>query len=148
MDTILFSSVPILVGGLIAAVGGMLGSHFASKREHEKWVREKRFSAYVALNDSVAEIQVLDRRRLNLTVQIQAAADPTLRAYLTQRGERLLERHEVMWDGLAKASSAVGVLGPQPVIDKVAALQNVSSEGVPNAQREMLAEMQKVLEID
>lgn len=38
--------VPVVVGGLLALVGGLLGAWIQGRREHKRWVREQRFQAY------------------------------------------------------------------------------------------------------
>lgn len=38
--------VPVIVGALLALVGGLLGAWIQGRREHSRWVREQRFQAY------------------------------------------------------------------------------------------------------
>lgn len=38
--------VPVVVGGLLAFVGGLFGAWVQARREHSRWVREQRFEAY------------------------------------------------------------------------------------------------------
>lgn len=38
--------VPVIVGGLLALVGGLIGAWVQGRREHSRWVREQRFEAY------------------------------------------------------------------------------------------------------
>lgn len=38
--------VPVVVGGLLALVGGLIGAWVQGRREHSRWVREQRFEAY------------------------------------------------------------------------------------------------------
>ena len=38
--------VPVVVGALLALVGGLLGAWIQGRREHRRWVREQRFEAY------------------------------------------------------------------------------------------------------
>lgn len=38
--------MPVVVGGLLAFVGGLIGAWVQGRREHSRWVREQRFEAY------------------------------------------------------------------------------------------------------
>lgn len=38
--------MPVVVGGLLALLGGLLGAGIQGRREHSRWVREQRFEAY------------------------------------------------------------------------------------------------------
>ncbi|WP_434970378.1 hypothetical protein [Microbacterium sp. bgisy207] len=38
--------VPVVVGGLLALGGGLLGAWIQGRREHRRWIREQRFDAY------------------------------------------------------------------------------------------------------
>lgn len=50
--------VSLLVGALGAALLGLFGAWIQSRREHAKWLREKRFAAYLTL------LQVIDSERM------------------------------------------------------------------------------------
>jgi hypothetical protein len=49
--------VPVMVGGLLAAVGGLLGAAIQARRDHAKWLREKRLEAYVPLTAFLTEYE-------------------------------------------------------------------------------------------
>ena len=38
--------VPVVVGGLLALGGGLLGAWIQGRREHRRWIREQRFDAF------------------------------------------------------------------------------------------------------
>lgn len=38
--------MPVVVGGLLALCGGLIGAWMQGRREHSRWVREQRFEAY------------------------------------------------------------------------------------------------------
>lgn len=44
----LVAVIPVVVGGLIAVAGGLVGAWIAGRREHSRWLREQRYEAYRA----------------------------------------------------------------------------------------------------
>ena len=51
--------VPVMVGGLIAAVGGLVGASVQARRDHAKWLREKRLEAYVPVIAFLTEYEII-----------------------------------------------------------------------------------------
>jgi NhaP-type Na+/H+ or K+/H+ antiporter len=46
--------VTALGGATVAVIGGLVGAWIQSRREHAKWVRERRFESYVAFAAALA----------------------------------------------------------------------------------------------
>lgn len=52
--------VPVVVGGLLALIGGLLGAWVQGRREHSRWVREQRFEAYQRALRFIERMRALD----------------------------------------------------------------------------------------
>ncbi|MWB99071.1 hypothetical protein [Agromyces seonyuensis] len=44
----LITLIPVVTGAFLAAAFGLLGAWIQSRREHSRWLRERRFDAYTA----------------------------------------------------------------------------------------------------
>lgn len=51
--------MPIVIGGLIAVVGGLLGAWIQARRAHKKWLREKRLEAYIPIVAFLTEYEIV-----------------------------------------------------------------------------------------
>lgn len=59
MDTI----APVVIGALLAFVAGVIGAAIQGRREHRKWLREKRHDAFVELRRIFGELNHVDREQ-------------------------------------------------------------------------------------
>jgi hypothetical protein len=90
VDPVLSLVIGAFGAALIAAIAGFVGAAINRRREHERWVRERRFDAYLALLQ-------LGRRMPDAT------------------HEEMRERDEDYFDALDNAGGAVQFLGPKEV---------------------------------
>ncbi|TFD04117.1 hypothetical protein [Cryobacterium sp. TMT1-66-1] len=51
------SLLSALIGALVVALAGLLGAFIQGRREHSKWVREQRYTAYTAFAAAVAHLR-------------------------------------------------------------------------------------------
>ncbi|TFB76748.1 hypothetical protein E3O21_10085 [Cryobacterium flavum] len=51
------SLVSALIGALVVALAGLLGAFIQGRREHSKWVREQRYTAYTAYAAAVNHLR-------------------------------------------------------------------------------------------
>jgi hypothetical protein len=91
--------ITLLVGAFGAALLGLLGAWIASKRDHRKWIREQRFSAYVEYLLVAQQIASLNG---------PDDADDHERVDTNQ-----------LSDGLQNASATLQLLGPDEVVAAV-----------------------------
>lgn len=59
METI----APVVIGALLTFVGGVLGAAIQGRREHRKWLREKRHDGLVELRRVFGELDHVDREQ-------------------------------------------------------------------------------------
>lgn len=65
---------PVVVGGLIAVVGGLIGAWFQSRRENRRWIRGERLEVYAEV------LRITDRiRDVSLSIQTNHQAVLTLK---------------------------------------------------------------------
>jgi hypothetical protein len=82
-----------LGGAIVAALAGLLGAWLQSRREHDMWVRERRFEAYTLY------MQVAQRYNVKLSGKTESLDD------------------EVFLDEMISAEAAVDLLGPKEMRD-------------------------------
>lgn len=57
------SIAPVVIGALLAFVGGIVGAAIQERREHRKWLREKRHDTFVELRRIFGELNHVDREQ-------------------------------------------------------------------------------------
>ena len=88
----------LLVGALGASLIGLLGAWIQARRDHRKWLREKRFDAYRAFLVSMSTYEEL------------AKIEPT-----PQNAESTLKRLRDLIENLSNSFETVSLLGPRKV---------------------------------
>lgn len=56
----------VLLGALLPLVGGLIGAWWESKREHERWLRDRRFEAWSNLIATAMHVTTLERKDVYL----------------------------------------------------------------------------------
>lgn len=113
LDPTILALLSIFGGALLTIIAGGIGALVAWNREHNKWVREKRYEAFVTLQALLLD---LDLARLNLDA-IKSTGDMTS-AQLQRSHERaqvLQARFDRLVESVGTAATPIVVLGPDSV---------------------------------
>lgn len=150
--------VPVVVGGLIAIAGGLVGAWFQGQREHAKWLRERRLEAYLGMllvaRDLIDSIDANDAHEAGIADGVaraerieqaipSAAGDPAKVAELKRENEAILadartrqkqlddERaaSRALIDRINAKVSAFDLLGPAQVREASSAILGAQPEG-------------------
>lgn len=92
---------PVIVGALIAVAGGLVGAFYQAYREHKKWLRERRYDAYVVADAALTRMEVLIK---------QSREQPERAA------EHLATRDEIVEKELPAAFAHLNMVGTERVI--------------------------------
>lgn len=92
--------VSLLVGALGAALIGLLGAWIQAKRDHRRWLRQRRYDAYHAF-----------------MVDMEALRDATTLARAGLAGSRRRNRLKSLQVSRSRSLEAVSILGPRSVND-------------------------------
>jgi hypothetical protein len=95
---------PVVVGGLLAVLGGFIGAWIQGRREHRAWLREKRYEAFV-------KVKVYMRDLAAFEADLHAARV----SGDVMREDAVLDRGVDLWERLSEAMAPVVVLGPEAV---------------------------------
>lgn len=112
-----YSLVPILavvVGASLTALAGLVGSLIQAKRDHAKWLREKRLDAYTQLLTFLHHSIAMEADVADLTAKVDAATEAnadSLKKALVATQAVVAKVGELRLG----ASSALTVLGPEYV---------------------------------
>jgi hypothetical protein len=114
--------VSVVVGGLIAVGGGFVGAWIQGRREHKKWLREKRLEAYVPTIAFLTEYELIlsgvsdHRSRVDGVIgSVSAAEAEELRSGLEPEEARAMEYRE----RVPREMAAITVLGPESLAQAV-----------------------------
>ncbi len=117
IDPTLIVLLPII--GVIATIlGGLLGAWIQGRREHRKWLRERRFDAYTVVDTALTRIEILLRR---------ASSEPD-RAAEYRRAADEITLHE-----LPDVLSRLNLVGPDSVITAKNEYRSAVAEGDEDA---------------
>ncbi|WP_448808634.1 hypothetical protein [Agromyces bauzanensis] len=111
-------SSALIAGAALTLLGGLVGSIWQSRRDHERWIRERRYEAYVAMV-----------RTLNRWILDEKAGDP----------DTIRKAH----DTLTEQNAAFFILGPGFVERAGAQVSAAVAAGNVAAAREALPEFEK-----
>lgn len=138
MDTL----VPVVVGGLLTLVAGLIGVAVQGRREHAKWVRERRYDAFIAAIGLLRKVAGLmdDAKPL-----LAKGTMPDAELAEVNNKAKLLRAE---WP---KASAPLALLGPDRVDEALGeaakALRGNNADLVRVAEQTMIAAMRKALDI-
>lgn len=148
--------VPVMVGGLIAAVGGLLGAAIQARRDHAKWLREKRLEAYVPLIAFLTEYEIIltsisdHQSRIDGVVPHSSKEEiERLESALAPEAARGMEYR----DRVPKELAAIAVLGPESLAEAARQWEETSRTAlvpwfkVGSALRPVITQMREALGI-
>ncbi|WP_448720515.1 hypothetical protein [Microbacterium natoriense] len=122
--------VPVVVGGLLALVGGLIGAWVQGRREHSRWVREQRFEAYQRALRFIERMRALGHDPVDDAIEELIAEDMSdapeaekdeMRERMRRRlgeDDRLAEKFRAMRamdEERANVTSLLALVGPSEV---------------------------------
>lgn len=117
MDPTLLAILSIFGGAALTTVAGFIGAGIQSRREHEKWLREKRLEAFVE-----SRVYFTKARRLVDDYREASAKAKNGDALAGKKMEQLvIERNEVAKE-YARAAAPLAVLGPDEIDEAITKL--------------------------
>lgn len=124
--------VPVLVGGLIAFLGGLVGAAIQGRREHRRWLRERRYEAFVSAVDTASIVRSVATEVVDLVNKVRANEIPPDKHEAT--AARLTERMAYLGslgDATSERMAPLVILGPKSVSDAYVAI--VDAMGPPES---------------
>jgi hypothetical protein len=106
--------VALVVGAFGASLIGLFGAWIQSRREHSKWLREKRYEAHLAF------LVLVDRHTTNAKLGHGPQNDSEIAVAL---------------EGLNETVSAISLIGPETLLEKARALRRAAGDFI-EANRE------------
>ncbi len=138
MDPVALAVLSAFGGAGLTAVAGFIGALLQSRREHDKWVREQRYNAYLAYvhaddrytavrREIEASNSAFEAVREWIVVQEASPGAPmdeppeldVVGRTHEERSERLAALHarmEAAHEGIVEAAGAFSLLGPDAVV--------------------------------
>lgn len=103
LDPTALAILSIFGGAALTVIAGFIGAWIQSRREHVRWVRERRFDAYTAADAVLTRMEGIERR-------IAMATDPIEREALARRLD------DISRDDMPDPISRLNLLGPAAVV--------------------------------
>lgn len=131
-------------GVAVTVVAGFIGAWIQGRREHEKWMRELRYEAFVnvyGITDGVRTV----RRELS---RLETAADTEPESVALENVEALSDRLDGLKSAAASASLPFAILGP-PSVDRALTqyLRAATEDDETAAERQLQIAMRDALKI-
>ncbi|NEN04735.1 hypothetical protein G3T36_02525 [Diaminobutyricibacter tongyongensis] len=154
------SLILVVVGALVTFAAGLIGAWIQSRREHSKWLRERRYEAFVAIEAVVYRLDELGQRGVALKTRLgQLNSSSTLTPPQREQREQLTRELAAYADEYDQASrqrydsaAPLLILGPPQVEKSVSAVlrlpQDASNEDRYRADSDMIAAMRKSLGVE
>lgn len=138
----------IIGGALLTAVAALIGAAIQNRREHAKWVREKRYDAFIQIRHQHARMRLLDETLQELEDEEEPPAGSLAAERRVQQTKDTRANLTKLREDLAEATAALSVLGP----DAVATAANeafeaewIADERSDAAAAELISAMRKAL---
>jgi hypothetical protein len=135
----------LIVGAFGAALIGLLGAVIQSRREHKRWIRERRYEAFVQAYALIKSFDLNWLKQMKLATEQEVDMDdPEL--------QKLFEQADQLYTTVAQTLAPSIILGPDSVTKHVLAMQlafeNYEVEGLGETERDFVEAARKVLKID
>lgn len=146
----------VIGGALVAAVAGFVGAAIQHRREHRRWIRERRYEAFVKVRAVLDELNLMgvyldraaaDLRKAEKLTDESEKREATRRA--NARSEDLSRRLGHLRETLAGEMAPIRTLGPDDVtnaLGRAAAVEHDSPE-LDRVMFELAKAMRGALEI-
>lgn len=169
IDPTILALLSIFGGALLTAVAGLVGALIQGRREHQRWVRERRYDAYLAYLKAEDAYRLLEREMetfQDATEEVgewlalataSPAADGEAPPGLERVGRTHEERAAALKDlearahrayvGTVEAASPFSLVGPRTVVEAAQALIHSKRERRSRAVDALEAEIRQALRI-
>ena len=142
---------PVVVGGLLALIGGLVGAFIQAGREHRKWLRERRLDAYLKFLAIEHHITVIGADLEMVRTQIERETGEA-RAHAIEHVKELVAKLETLGGTLPEHVTPILLLGPKSVSDAsenylAAGTSALNGEAHKNAERVLIATMRKAIRV-
>ncbi|WP_404435228.1 hypothetical protein LG322_08700 [Microbacterium aerolatum] len=138
MDPTLLAVLSIFGGVAVTAAAGLLGAWIQGRREHKKWLRERRFEAYTrsytllqnwrALKADT-DVMIAESKRVEHSTD---PADVATRKRVNAELQGVKDRMAVVFADVTECESEMQLLGPASVQHAINALTMGVVQGVDN----------------
>ncbi|HVX08064.1 hypothetical protein [Humibacter sp.] len=111
MNVGVIGALGVLAGALLTVAGGLIGAWIQGRREHRRWLRERRYAAFVTVLTLINQMEDIDadvRRVREEAIELPTAAR---KAELDSIENRLRK----VADGFHACAAEFTVLGPDSV---------------------------------
>lgn len=145
-----------IVGAIIAVLGGLFTGSAQARREHEKWLREKRLEAYVPAVAFLTDYEHAYAGHHDLNDRISGAFESMTQDERRLNQKTLDESRAQVWtyrERLSRETAAVTILGPEDVAIAIREWEKTARHGrskpweVGNMLPPVIAAMRQALEI-
>ena len=142
---------PVVVGGLLALIGGLVGAVIQAGREHRKWLRERRLDAYLKFLAIEHHITVIGADLEMVRTQIESETGEA-RAHAIEHVKKLMAKLEALGGALPEHVTPILLLGPKSVSDAsenflAAGTAALNGEAHKDAERVLIATMRKAIRV-
>lgn len=137
---------------LVTALAGFAGAWLQGRREHARWVRERRYEAYVSAMQVAERWRFLRRRgdEAMASLEVEGVSAEERRLALA-RLEEHIEAVDILHAEVVDASAPLELLGPPSVVDAFDAMTDAVGSGDQSASTEtttaFILAMRKTLSI-
>lgn len=133
MDPTALALLSIFGGAALTAIAGLIGAVVQARREHNRWVRERRYEAFVKVQTLMEELEAIKWSLI-------ARTSPDL-----ERAEAAMEQLMLKF---AEYNAPIVVLGPGYVVSAIKAVNAASDEDEHDvAQWRLQRAMRRALKI-
>ncbi|KHK98549.1 hypothetical protein LK09_06125 [Microbacterium mangrovi] len=138
-----------LLGAAAAGLFALFGAWVQGRREHVKWLREKRYDAYTKAEALFINISMQLVHLDELKKRVSAVTETNDPAEIAEETDRGKAKVRSMMDSMATDLTAITILGPEPVTLAAKSLAQASAFGdqaaIQEADRALLTAMRVAL---
>lgn len=130
LDPTLIVLLPI-IGVIATVIGGFIGAWFQGRREHAKWLRERRLEAYTRALSTASALRGLTIKLEEAKAAIAAETDPAKQAAIAAELDPVLVQISRIDEELSERLAPLVILGPQDVGDAYSSVIDALEEHGP-----------------
>jgi hypothetical protein len=160
-DPVTFASaavdlVPVVVGAILALAGGVVAGVFQGRRDHERWLRERRYEAFVSAHAITAELRDywsdIKRHLDDLTRLVESGKkDREELIELQEESDEMYRAVDAAQKRFYAVTATFSILGPKSMTAALNELSRVTTsaddEVFARAEEAFFKEAQKVLKV-
>ena len=148
LDPTLLALLSIFGGVAVTVVAGLVGAWIQGRREHRRWLRERRLEAWSGLL-TLLRLQPLHGEAIDKIVAAfedgppsrLKSTDERLRSWGASRVESIFSKSQDSQDSIVAAVTAVMLLGPLDAVDALFNHLHERDEGTEEASEQAFGEL-------